>query len=412
MGETLEAQGTVESTAENTTPQYSYVVHGAEAFCPCGSRSGRLTIPTCHGTYMHDMPIMTVYDSEADKNVKCFGFCNSIANPDRLKEVEAVMKKVEEDKNLLDGLMDGLSFLGNAIASAFGFGDEPDPDDPYHGYGEDVYKSVLVCCEPMFATMRTWDGGTDKLRINGANALNSTCTLVCLKDAENGLIQIMNDGQENAAMEQAGAADMASWQPGDPYPTPTQGNLEALDANIADLECQLHAATTLEEHERIQAEIDAKTQLRNEMQSTLTMLSEMQQAASDLSYQKYALDAAGKEAGSWTEEQANEYAECNAAYQQTLEDMQAVRDAFANGTPITPVSEEQLSNDLNTVCQVRSDAGDLNAYLSNNASDDRTIYCNGRVMSQSEYNQYTVDYANEMMPEVKRDWLTGEVISD
>ena len=409
MGDTYEAQGTVESTAENTTPQYSYVVHGAEAYCPCGSRPGRLTIPTCHGTYMHDMPIMTVYDSKEDTNIKCFGFCSSISNPDRLTEVEKVMDKVEKSKNLLDGIMDGLSFLGNAIASAFGFGDEPDPNDPYHGYGEDVYKSVLVCCEPMFATMRKWDGGTDRLRINGANALNSNCTIVCLKDAENGIIHIMNDGQENAAMEQAGAADMASWKPGDSYPQPTQGNMEALEASIADLEEQMKNENNPYKKAELQAEIDAKQQLHDEMKSTLKMLSEMQLQAADLNSQKYAIDAQGKEAGYLTQDQAKEYSEYNSAYQQTMQDMQAIKDAFMNGTPVSAVGEEQFNKDLNKACEVRSNESDLNTYLANNASDEKNIYCNGKLMSQSEYNQYTVDYANEVMPEVERDWLTGEI---
>ena len=52
---------------------------------------------------------------------------------------------------------------------------------------------------------------------------------------------------------------------------------------------------------------------------------------------------------------------------------------------------------------------DLNAYLGNNANDTSKIYCNGKLMTQAEYNQYTVDYANEVMPETKKNWYTGEV---
>lgn len=412
MGDMVEAQGTVESSTESLSQNYSYVVHGAEAFCPMGSRAGRLTLPIDRGTFMHDMPIMTVQDGTEGSNVKCFGFCNSISNPDRLKEVEAVMKKVEDDKNLLDGIMDGLSFLGNAIASVFGFSDDPDPNDPYHGYGEDVYKSVLVCCDPLFAIEKKWDGGTDRLIINNRNALNSNCRLICLKDCDNGVVQIMNDGQENAANEQAGAADMASWKPGDPYPQPTQGNLEALDSNIADLKEKLKTETNPYERQKLENEIKGKEQLRDEMQSTMTMLYEMKQNAANLGAEKMMLDAKAQESGSWTEEEAKQYAEASAAYQQSLEDMQAVKDAFANGTPIAPVSEEKLSEDLNKVCEVRKNEDELNAYLGNNASDTSKIYCNGKLMTQAEYNQYTVDYANEVMPEVKRSWLTGEVISD
>ncbi len=409
MGDMVEAQGTVESSTESLSQNYSYVVHGAEAYCPMGSRAGRLTVSLDHGTFMHDMPILTIKDDIEHNNVKCFGFCNSISNPDRLKEVEAVMKKVEEDNNILDSIMGGLSFLGNAIASVFGFSDDPDPNDPYHGYGEDVYKSVLVCCDPVFALAKDWEGGTDRLQINGVNALNSNCRLICLKDADNGVVQVMNDGQENAAAEQAGAADMASWKPGDPNPQPTQGNLEALDQNIEDLKAKLATENNPYERQRLEEEIAGKEQLRNDMKSTMTMMEEMKQNAAALGTQKMMLDAKAQESGSWTEEEAKQYAEAAAAYQQTLEDMQTVKDAYLNGSPIAPVSDEKFSEDLNKVCEVRSNENDLNTYLGNNASDTSKIYCNGKLMTQAEYNQYTVDYANEVMPETKKNWFTGEV---
>ena len=101
MGDIIEQNGTVESSEESLTQSYSYVLHGASAYCECGSRLARLTLPECHGTYMHDMPVMTVEDCEAKTNVKAFGFCSSLTNPDRLKAVQKVMEIVEGDKNML-----------------------------------------------------------------------------------------------------------------------------------------------------------------------------------------------------------------------------------------------------------------------------------------------------------------------
>lgn len=400
MNEMLEMEGTVESSAESMTQNYSYVLHGAEAYCEMGSRTGRLTVPMCHGTYMHGMPVMTVRDSRGTTNVKSFGFCSSLDNPDRLKAVEEVMGEVEKDKNLLDGLMDGISFLANAIEGVFGFKEDPG-NDPYHGYGEDVYKSVTVLCEPMIALFKEWNGGTDKLQINGVNALNSGCTLQCLKDCNKGIIHIASDGQENAAGEQSGAADMENWQEGDPYPQATQGNLEALNDNIAQLNARLEAATNEEEKAKIQAELDSKEKLQKEMSSTLKMVSEMQQMAM--------------------------FSGDEATYRQAMEDIKTVKDAFANGTPCVAVEEDKLNNDLNSVYQIRSDNGDVDAYFAqnqqtapydsfngtpiteSNANDVAYLYCNGRLMSQSEYNQYTADCVENMMPKEKKNWFTGEI---
>lgn len=401
MGDMLEVEGTVESSAESLIQNGSYVVHGAEAYCEMGSRTGRLTLPVCHGTYMHGMPVMTVMDSSDETNIKSFGFCNSLENPARLQAVQKVMGKVEEDKNLIDGMMDGILSLAHAIEGVFGF-KEDSGNDPYHGYDKDVYQSVTVLCEPMIALLKEWNGGTDKLQINGVNALNSECTLRCLRDGSRGIIHIANDGQENAASEQSNAADMANWKAGDPYPPATQGNLEALDDNIAQLKAQMKAATSREEKLKIWGEIISKKKLRKEMSSTLNMVFEMQQVAM--------------------------YAKDEATYRQAMEDINTVKEAFANGTPCVAIDEEQINNDLNKVYQIRSDDGDVNAYFAekqqaapydsfngisiteSNANDVAYLYCNGQLMSQSEYNQYITDCVEDMMPKGKRDWLTGNTI--
>lgn len=429
MGEEIEVQATVESSAEDMAQKYSYVVHGAQAYCPMGSRPGRLTVPYCHGTYMHDMPIMTVSDAVKQTNVKCFGFCNSIYNPDRLEVVKKVMDDVEKAKGILNHIMDGISFLGNAIASAFGFSDEPDPNDPYHGYSEDVYKSVMVQCNPKLAVLEKWAEGNDRLKINGENALNSRCTLVCLNDCDQGLIQIMDDGQENAANEQSGAADMDSWKPGDPYPQATQGNLEALDASIANLDQQMLSASP-EEYQRLKEERDAKAKMRDEMKATLDMVGEMQlQAQVALANRAY-YDQLAQQNGSLTEEEAKESAKYESEYLQLAEDIQTAKTAFENGTPCVKVDDEQFNKDLNGTYKILTDDGNANDYFAqnpqsvpydsfngtpvteSNANDVGYLYCNGRLMSQSEYQQYTIDTANSMIPTEKVSWLTGQVISD
>lgn len=399
MSDIVEVEGTVESSAENLTQNYSYVLHGAEAYCEMGSRTGRLTVPMCHGTYMHGMPVMTVMDSSDETNVKSFGFCYSLDNPDRLKAVEDVMGNVKKDRNLLDLLMDGADCRANAIASVFGFKKDPG-DDPYHGYGKDVYESVTVLCIPKITPFKEWNGGTDRLQINGVNALNSGCTLRCLKDCNKGIIHIANDGQENAANEQSNAADMANWKAGDPYPQATQGNLEALNDNIAQLEARMEATTDKEEKAKIKAELDSKQKLQEEMRSTLNMVFEMQQVAL--------------------------YSGDETTYRQAMEDIMTVKDAFANGTPCVAVQEKQMNEDLNKVYQIRVNEGDVNAYFAekqqaapyesfngtpiteSNANDVAYLYCDGQLMSQSEYNQYIADCVENMIPKEEIDWFTGK----
>lgn len=195
MEETITNEMPATSDETSLEENYSYVLHGAQAVCEFCSRPGRLTVPLCHGTYMHDMPVMTVDDAKPQTNVKYFGFCSSMTNPDRLKAVEAVMEQVEDSKNLLDHIMD---FPGK-VKSLFEK-DAVDPNDPYHGYGRDVYENVTVMCNPEFDFREKWEGGTDKLLINGVQALNSKCELTCIKGG--GRVYIIDDGQENAVAEQ------------------------------------------------------------------------------------------------------------------------------------------------------------------------------------------------------------------
>lgn len=388
----IEQNGTVESSEENMVPSYSYVLHGAQAYCSYGSRLARLTIPTCHGTYMHDMPIMTIEDSEAQTNIKAFGFCSALDNPDRLEEVRNVMDIVEDNKNILDGIMDGISgvkkavtSIGKKVASVFGY-EEDTTEDPYHGYGKDVYENVTVPCKPQFAIGDVWMDSSDRLKINGVNALTSKCYLQCIK-AEKSEIRLADDGQENATSEQHSAADMASWKKGDPIPDATQGNLERLDESIADLENRLLKPQTPEEYQRLQAELDDKKELRNQMDSTLTMINEIE---------------TGLMCGAYDE---NSYADA-------IKDMNTIQEAFKSGTPCVTISEEEQNKRLNEAYQTFVDGGDVSAYLeentspipydnfngtavnSENANDIGYIYSNGKLMTRAEYNQSISDYVD------------------
>ena len=398
MGDIIEQNGAVESSEENMTQSYSYVLHGAQAYCECGSRLARLTLPRCHGTYMHDMPVMTVNDSRAKTNVKAFGFCSSLTNPDRLKAVEEVMKQVEDSKNLLDYMIDGHSAvtknainLGKKVASVFGYEEPELEEDPYHGYGKDVYENVTVMCHPEFAVGDIWSGGTDKLQIKGVNALNSTCSLVCLK-SDRGGIHIVDDGQENATMEQHGSADMANWKEGDPIPDATQGNLENLNKNLEELNAALENTTDEQEKQRLEAEIASKETLRDQMSSTLSMLNEIK---TGLVYGMYDENT------------------CKKAY----EDMNTIQEAFKNGTPCVSFEEDRKSEILNGAYQAQMDGNDVSAYLAentdtipyesfnwtavtaDNADKVEYIFQNGKLMSREEYNQTVSDYVGYLVNE-------------
>lgn len=383
MDVNIEKNGTVESSEESLQQSYSYVLHGAQAYCESGSRTARITIPKCHGTYMHDMPVMTIEDSKAQVNIKAFGFCMARDNPDRLEKVQEIMADVEKDNNLLDKIMDGLSgpkkSLKSSVDSIFKSGNE---EDECYGYSPDVYDSVTVMCNPTFAFRDVWQDSSDRLKINGVNALTSRCWIHCTKSKKKGKIQLVDDGQENATSEQRGAADMANWKKGDPIPEANQGNLERLEENIAELEEQLKTANTGEYH-RLKAEIDSKTQLRDQMSSTLDMMNEIK---------------TGLMFGAYDD------------YESAMNDMNTIQEAFQNGTPCVPVSAEEQNKLLNGAYQTHADGGDVSAYLeentseipysnfngtdvnSENANDVGYIYCNGKLMSRAEYNQSISDY--------------------
>lgn len=193
----------VQCNQENLEQKYSYVLHGAQAICEYGTRPARLTIPYGHGTEMHGMPVMTVEDCMPFTNVKAFGYCTSKDNPDIFTEMDRILEAVEKEDidSIANPSESPITNIFDRVLSVFG-GPKKDPNKSLSDYGEDLVNSVTIMCKPAIAWGDTWSGGTDRLLINGKQALNSSCTLVCTKCG--GRITIIDDGQENAINLHAG----------------------------------------------------------------------------------------------------------------------------------------------------------------------------------------------------------------
>lgn len=321
----------IEASEESLEQYYSYVLHGSQAYCEYGSRLARLTLPKCHGSYIHDMPVMTTEDCKAYENIKVFGFCSSLENPDRFAAVEDVMKKVKEDENLLDAMMNGINFLAKKVAKVFGC--DSDTNDPYRGYGKDVVENVLVQCRPVFAPADIWSGGTDKLMINGKQALNSNCIMVCTKCG--GHIRIANDGQENAISEQHDVTDFSEWKEGDPMPEPTERNKEALDKELEQLNARIESCSDQAEKDRLQAEYDAKQKLSNELTDTVSMINDVKTRIMT---------------GQIADEEA---------YNQAVSDIETMKTSFKNGSPCVIPDETAADELLNGAYNAKLEGKDV-----------------------------------------------------
>lgn len=231
---TAESQITKEDSVEQNA---RYVLHGGYAYCECGSRASRLQVPYCHGTYMHDMPIMVDTDTLANTNIQPFGYCYCMENPDRQAAIDEIMKQVEEETHdLLDTVMDGVNAVGKGIsgffskAKSFFCGEEEEGEEKKSEedeYAEMLRNSVMVPCDPRAFSFR-WNGASEDLIIQGRHALTTNCTITCAWCGKT--IYIADDGQENAAYEQNNKQDLSNWKEGDPMPEPTAGNLQALKA--------------------------------------------------------------------------------------------------------------------------------------------------------------------------------------
>lgn len=269
-------EGNVE-TEDNVEQRYSYVVHGGYAQCPYGTRPSRLVVPECHGTYIHDMPVMTVKDNKVIENVQPFGYCTCMDNPDRLEKVKEIMKQVNEETKLGDTIMDIAGAVGNFLLFGPVMGtiknvmdSQEDEDDEY---ADMLMESVTIMCEPLITQL--WKDGSKDLLINSIKALNNGCTIKC--DKCNAVIEIVDDGQENAVQEQQGVTDFKNWKEGDPMPAPTQRNLQNLEKNIEGMEKEMEHCTDPKRKAQLAKEIAQKKNLCSTLKDNVNILQDISQ---------------------------------------------------------------------------------------------------------------------------------------
>ncbi|EQB90143.1 hypothetical protein J2Z44_001683 [Clostridium punense] len=155
------------------TPAETYVVHGAQIYCTCGSRLSRLVVPLSHGTFIHDIPQLRISDSVPIKNVQVFGVCNNPNNPAVKAAAQNIVNNIQNRKK---GFMDRVLDL---------FTKKPKLE-----VNDDLVKKCVALCTPIITIQ--WIGGKDDVKIDGEKALLSTCKLSCIYGGE---IQIACDGQ-------------------------------------------------------------------------------------------------------------------------------------------------------------------------------------------------------------------------
>lgn len=412
----MEVQGTsikseVTSQEESLSKQYSYVLHGAKTYCQYGSRTARIVVPECHGTYVHDMPVLTVEDCAAKTEIQIFGYCSCETNPDRIAKMEEILADVKEEDNLLDGIMNGLGAAKKAVTGLFDsvmsvFGKEEKKEEPEEPeFAEDLKQNVLVMCNPIFAVNDTWLGGTDKLLIKGVPALNSGCTITCIKCG--GSINFADDGQENAVSEQQGAVDFNEWEEGDGLPNLTQRNLEGLENNMTELKDKIDSCTDPAEKAKLQAVLETKQSLHTTMKDNMSMVNELEES---LRYSSYCQDVDGAvkeleqsgelkkmmDSGQLTDkdnnpitdmEGAKKYMEeqlsnSNGDILKKQEDLKIIKDCYANGTPCMKTDEEKMKDTIN--CAVKEVKDNQ---TKRNWSDNGNFLLKSGVSSQDIFNK-------------------------
>ncbi|MBQ3783179.1 MAG: DUF4280 domain-containing protein [Lachnospiraceae bacterium] len=254
---------------EGLEQQASYVLHGGKAYCQWGSRESRLQVPKCHGTYIHDMPMMVHTDVVVKENIQPFGYCYCMENPDRAAKVQEILDAVEEETHdLLDAAMDGVNAIGDFL---FGGDDEEEVSEEEMTLLE---QNVTIMCKPGSFKVQ-WDDASEDLYINGEKALTNHCTIVCTKCG--GLVSISDDGQENAAFEQQSKQDMSEWKEGDPIPEASQANLQQLkEMGKEDSELYQKMEEQIEEREDLNKRLQY---YRNKDQGTYNELLQQKQAS-------------------------------------------------------------------------------------------------------------------------------------
>jgi hypothetical protein len=124
-----------------------YAVRGACIYCEYGTHTRRLNLPTCHGVYVNEHPIMNATDCKAEENISYLGICKHPDNP----STETIYLINMEGKQ-----------------------EEGKP------------------CEPLFYSGTTWKKTKETTLIDGEPALTKESELYC---AHGGVIHIERSGQ-------------------------------------------------------------------------------------------------------------------------------------------------------------------------------------------------------------------------
>jgi hypothetical protein len=443
----MAAQGTsvkseVTSQEESLEKQYSYVLHGAKTYCEYGSRTARVVVKECHGTYVHDMPVLTEEDCEAKTEIQIFGYCTCETNPDRIAKMEEILANVKKEDNLLDGIMDGVNAVGKAVKGLFGkvmsvFGKEEKKEEPEEPeFAEDLKQNVVVMCDPQFAINGKWIGGTDKLLLKGVPVLNSGCTITCIKCGGN--IGLVDDGQENAISEQQGAVDFNEWEEGDGLPNLTERNIEGLAKNIAELKNKIDSCTDPAEKAKLQAELSSKQALQTTMKDNMSMVRELEES---LLFSPYCEDVGGTvdqmeqsgdlqkmlDSGQLKDRNDNPITDIegakkymtehltgsNADIRQKQKDLKVIKDSYANGTPCVKADADKMEATVTSAAaEVKSNqtkrnwADNGNALLKSgvnqndvfNKTDNKDVvdkYLNGNQDYSMSYDSFGGQAVNE-----------------
>lgn len=122
-----------------------YVVRGAKMKCDYGSHKRKINLPTSHGSYVNNKPMMNKEDRVEEKNITYFGICSGSCPS------EEIVHLIKEE--------DGSTITGKK------------------------------CC---LKILDDWIKTKDNTKVDGKPALTTKSELVC---AHGGLITFDDDGQ-------------------------------------------------------------------------------------------------------------------------------------------------------------------------------------------------------------------------
>ena len=145
----------------------TYVVHTATIRCSMGMRETYLVLDNTHGVFLRQQPQMTVNDSVPGVNVRCFGGCYSMENPDTF--LDSVLKW----------------FTGNKK--------EVETQQAQEGV-----PRVVGECVPNIPVGTKWDNGKDSVETDGQQPLLGGAKLRCIYGGE---IEIITSGQTQGGGE-------------------------------------------------------------------------------------------------------------------------------------------------------------------------------------------------------------------